>query len=226
MDVTLESGTPAHLVRPDGAERGLVVIPDIWGLRPLFTEMCRDLSERTGWAVACIEPFPGRDLPTDQDADGLAARGEALRSHHDDEILGDAVAAADATGCEGVGIIGFCMGGMYALKASATGRFDRVVACYGMIRVPEHWEGPGQGQPLDALADREDTEVLAIVGTEDGFTPPDDVAALEAAGATVVRYEGAEHGFVHDPSRPTHRPDDAADVWDRALRFLSGGPTS
>lgn len=226
MDVTLESGTPAHVVRPDGAERGLVIIPDIWGLRPLFTDMCGDLSERTGWAVACIEPFPGHDLPGSDHPEGLTARGEVLRSHHDDQVLGDAVAAAEETGCEHVGLIGFCMGGMYALKASATGRFDRIVACYGMIKVPPHWQGPGQGQPLDALAEREGTEVMAIVGTADDFTPPEDVAELEAAGVTVVRYEGAEHGFVHDPSRPTHRPDDAADVWERALTFLGGGSPS
>ena len=43
---------------------------------------------------------------------------------------------------------------------------------------------------------------MAVVGTVDVWTPPADVDALEAAGATVVRYEGADHGFVHDPSRP------------------------
>ena len=39
------------------------------------------------------------------------------------------------------------MGGMYALKSAAAGRFDRVVGFYGMIRVPDAWSGPGQGQP-------------------------------------------------------------------------------
>ena len=37
--------------------------------------------------------------------------------------------------------------------------------------------------------------VLAIVGTADPYTPPDAVDALEATGAEVHRYEGAEHGF-------------------------------
>jgi carboxymethylenebutenolidase len=62
--------------------------------------------------------------------------------------------------------------------------------------------------------------VLAIVGTVDPFTPPDDVLALEATGATVVRYEGADHAFVHDPDRPVHRPADAADAWTRAITWL------
>jgi carboxymethylenebutenolidase len=222
MDLTLPSGTPAHVAVTDGAQRGLVIVPDIWGLRPLFTDMCHDLAARTGWTVACFEPFPSQDLTTVQDPDGLAARGAALRSLDDAALLGDAVLAADATGADAVGLIGFCMGGMYALKGSATGRFDRVVAFYGMIRVPEAWAGPGQGQPLDALDRREGCDVMAVVGTVDAWTPPEDVVELEERGVRVHRYDGADHGFVHDPSRPTHRADDAADAWDRALAFLAG----
>ena len=63
--------------------------------------------------------------------------------------------------------------------------------------------------------------MLAIIGTLDAFTPPVDVDDLEATGATVLRYEGAEHGFVHDASRPAHRPDEAADAWRRAAAFLT-----
>ena len=36
----------------------------------------------------------------------------------------------------------------------------------------------------------------------------------------IVVYAGAEHGFVHDADRPTHRAEDAADAWSRTLRFL------
>jgi carboxymethylenebutenolidase len=222
MDIELPSGTAAHLVRVEGADRALVVIPDIWGLRPLFEQLCRDVSARTGWTVVSFEPFPGQDLPGAEDPDGGPRRFEALTSASDERLLGDAEAAARATGCDHVGLIGFCMGGMYALKASATGRFDRVVAFYGMIRVPAAWQGPGHREPLEALARRGDTEVMAVIGTEDEWTPPADVADLEAAGVAVVRYEGAGHGFVHDPTRPAHRADDAADAWDRALAFLDG----
>jgi carboxymethylenebutenolidase len=118
-------------------------------------------------------------------------------------------------------VTGFCMGGMFTLKAAGTGRFHRAAAFYGMIRLPEHWRGAGQGEPLDALASPRRCPTLAIVGTADPWTPPDDVAALEATGVTVVRYDGAEHGFAHDPHRPAHRPDDAADAWRRALAFLA-----
>jgi carboxymethylenebutenolidase len=132
----------------------------------------------------------------------------------------DAVAAADATEMAAVGIIGFCMGGMYAMKAASTGRFDKVVAFYGMIRVPEMWEGSGQGDAIDHVAARGSTDVMAVMGTADSWTPSDAIDDLEAAGATVIRYEGADHGFVHDPERPAHRADDAADAWSRMIAFL------
>jgi carboxymethylenebutenolidase len=220
MRIELPSGTPAEFVAADSPERSLVVVPDIWGLRPLFDTICADLSARTGWSVVAVEPFPGLDLPGSTDPDGLGQRGEALRARSDADLLGDLVAAADVAGCASAGVVGFCMGGMYALKAAAVGRFDRAVSFYGMIRVPEAWAGPRQGQPLEAVAARGDCQVLALVGTVDGWTPPEDVDALEAAGAQVVRYEGADHGFVHDPQRPAHRADYAADAWQRSLEFL------
>lgn len=224
MELTLPNGTPAVVELVEDADRGLVIVPDLWGLRPLFADMCRDLSQRTGWSVVAIEPFPGQDLPGADAADGFDARSVALRSTSDERLLADAIAAADATGCEHVGLIGFCMGGMYALKGASTGRFDRVAGFYGMIRVPEAWSGPGQGHALDAVGTRADhVQVMAVVGGVDAWTPPDDVAALEAAGATVLRYPDADHGFVHDASRPAHRAEDAADAWERVLRFLADG---
>ena len=72
------------------------------------------------------------------------------------------------------------------------------------------------------MASPERCPTLAIVGTADPWVPRADADALEAAGVEVVRYEDADHGFVHDPSRPAHRPDDAADAWRRVLAFLEG----
>lgn len=219
MRITLPSGTPAELTRPDaGTEtgRGLVLFPDIMGLRPLFDEHCARLAAEHGLAVCGVEPWPDhQELTRDE---RMASVGELS----DARLMADAAAAADATGCDPVGIIGFCMGGMITFKAAATGRFDRAAAFYGMVRLPEAWVGPAMGQPIDALAAPNRCPVMEIAGTEDGFVPPDDLAAAEALGVEVVRYPGAEHGFVHDPSRPLHRPDDAADAWARVLRFLAG----
>ena len=217
MRIELSSGTAAELAIPDGDPvRGVALAPDIMGLRPLFDDLCARLAADYGWAVCAPEPFPDR---TDLSLEDRLTSGVASLNDH--EVLGDLVDAADATGCETVAALGFCMGGMYALKAAPTGAFDKTVAFYGMIRLPDDWHGPGQGEPLDAVRIRGDTEVLAICGTEDPYTPPDDRAGLKGAGAQVIEYEGAEHGFVHDPDRPAHRPDDATDAWKKVAAFLS-----
>jgi carboxymethylenebutenolidase len=221
MRVTLSTGTPAELaLPPDGADSGLglVLHPDIGGLRPLFDDHCARLAAEQGWTVCAPEPFPGRESMT------LEERMAAMPGLDDGEHLADLLAAADLLADRGTSrqaVLGFCMGGMYAFKAAATGRFDRAVAFYGMIRIPEQWQGPGQGEPLEAVSGPGACPVLAIIGGRDAWTPAADVEALKAVpSVTVVEYAEGEHGFAHDASRPSHRADDAADAWRRAVDFL------
>jgi carboxymethylenebutenolidase len=219
--ITLPSGTPAELARPERASGlGVALHPDLGGLRPLFDDLCARLAAEQGWSVCAPEPFPGREAMT------LEERMAAVAGLDDDRQLGALHEAAIATECERVAVIGFCMGGMYTLKAAgnagASQPFERAVAFYGMIRVPEQWRGRGHGEPLDALRRPEACPVLAIIGDRDVWTPADDVAALEALpNVTVVRYPEAEHGFAHDPDRPAHRAADANDAWRRAADFLN-----
>ena len=218
MRITLPSGTAAELATPwsGAAAQGLVVIPDIGGLRPLFDDLAARLAEEHHLAVCIPEPFPGLE------SQPLSWRLEHAGEVGDERRLADLVAAADATGVDVVGIIGFCMGGMYALKAAGTGRFTRAVAFYGMVRVPDNWRSDGNVEPLDAVAAAGACPVLHIAGSEDQWTPAEDLRALSEAGGTVIVYEDADHGFVHDPSRPAHRADHAADAWRNAMAFLDG----
>src|SRR5680860_134819 len=80
--------------RPEGPVRsGIVVHPDIGGLRPLFEDLARRLASH-GFAVAVFEPF-GR-LPADERAAmNLDARMEAVRGLVASEQLGDMTSAAD-----------------------------------------------------------------------------------------------------------------------------------
>jgi carboxymethylenebutenolidase len=215
MRIELPSGTPAELARPErGVVRGVVLLPDIMGLRPLFDDLAARLAAEHGWAVIEPEPFPGREsMPVEE-------RLTSMGGYDHDRHVADAVAAADVLDSAPVAVVGFCMGGMGALRAASSGRFDKAAAFYGMIRLPGAWAGGPD--PLDQLLANPGTaaRVLAVIGTVDPYTPAADVADLEAAGATVVRYEGAEHGFVHDASRPTHRADDAADAWSRVAAWL------
>lgn len=217
MRITLPNGVPAELALPSTVNKstiGVVLFPDIMGLRPLFDDMCAQLATEHGWAVCAPEPFPGREALSVEERLGVMADLD------DAELSATALLAADATGCDRVVATGFCMGGMLAFKAAALGRFDRVAGFYGMIRLPEAWAGGRLRQPIEALASADRCPTLAVIGTADHFTPPQDVADAEALGVVVVSYEGAEHGFVHDASRPAHRPEDAADAWRQVAAFL------
>ena len=218
LEIELASGAPADLFPVVGAKRGLVIAPDLMGRRKLFDDMASSLASAHGWNVIVVDPFRGREFSTTTTDERHAVVGEL----DDDDVVGDLVDAANRLEVQPVALVGFCMGGMYAFKASASHRFDRLVSFYGMIRIPDRWHGPGQREPLQLLHHADDpADILAIIGTEDAYTPPEDVKDLMAAGVEVVQYEGAEHGFVHDPSRPSHRPTDAADAWSRFHAHLA-----
>ena len=220
MRITLPSGTAAEIAEPidvgNVLTTGLVITPDIFGLRPLFDDMVARLASVWSMTVIAVEPFPGLNL-----GEQVEPRFAAVPHLDDDVHLRDLVEAADATGCDRVGLLGFCMGGMYCFKAARSDRFAKIASFYGMIRLPEAWAGPGQGEPLAHLAAGHPDRVLAIIGELDTYTPPTDVVALEAAGVHVVRYPEAEHGFAHAPERPAHRPADAADAFRRAHTWLT-----
>lgn len=211
--------------RPDGMPvAGLVLHPDIGGLRPLFDDMARLLATY-GLAVCVVEPFARADAAM---LTTLDERMAAVAKLDDDVQLGDLDAAANLLVVEDdvarVSVLGFCMGGYYTYKAAATDRYDAAVSFYGMLRTPENWRGPGhKREPLDIAAGVVPT--LAIFGSADVFTPAADIDALREAwrgrdDCEIVVVEGAEHGFVHDPDRPAHRPGDAAELWRRALEWV------
>jgi dienelactone hydrolase len=135
--VTLKGGDGAPVdavhARPDGMPvGGLVLHPDIMGVRPLFEDLCRRLATH-GFAVLAPEPFARAPVEISGGED-VAARMAHLRELDDDVQIGDLEAAADYLvvndDVREVGVLGFCMGGMQALKAAATGRFDRAVVLY------------------------------------------------------------------------------------------------
>jgi carboxymethylenebutenolidase len=234
LDVTVEErmlnvdgyDVPIVHARPDGMPKaGVVLHPDIGGLRPLFSDMARRLATH-GLAVCAFEPWatiPEVELSTIEqrfahvkDLDD-ALQMEVFSSAADLLVVEDNVVRVSA--------LGFCMGGHYTFKAATTDRFDAAVAFYGMLRTPDDWGGPGHTiDPLEVAARMCPT--LAIFGSVDKWTPAADIEALRAAwhgrsDCEIVMVEGADHGFVHDPERDVHRAEDAAGSWKRAIDWMS-----
>ncbi len=215
MRITLPSGTEAEMATHENPRMGLVIAPDIFGLRPLYDEMVQRLSTEWQMSVIAVEPFSGRGLGPE-----VEPRMAAIPELRDTDVLADLHAAADVLGTEVTGLIGFCMGGMYCFKAARSERFVRIASFYGMIVMPPAWRGAHHDEPLANLINGYADSVIAFVGGHDPYTPEADIAQLRATGANVVFYPDAEHGFAHDASRPSHRADDAADAFTRARDWL------
>lgn len=226
----LPNGVAVIVAAPDQiAHAGIVIPVDIFGLRPLFEDLCSRLASH-GLAVCAVEPF-GRIEASALEGMDRDARRIAVGHLRDDEQIGDLRAGAalliQRFGVSDVHGVGFCMGGYYLLKCAADGIFARVVSAYGMIDTPKMWRNDGHRSPLLTVADACPT--LAVFGGLDPWTPPEEIARLrrEWAGrddCEVVVYPQAHHGFVHAPDSPNHRPDDARDFWNRTLSFLGCDP--
>ncbi len=220
-----DDGTMVEAIhaRPDGMpDAGLVLHIDGVGMRPLFDELCRRLATQ-GFAVCAPDPFARLPFDVVSSPDRYARFGH-VPDLDDDLQIADLEHAADYLvvhdDIANVGVMGFCMGGMQALKAAVTGRFDRAVSFYGS---PEGVKGPNLRRPLDTAS--QVCPTLAIFAGLDASIDQSEVEALRSAWAArpdceIVVYPEAEHGFIHDPERPAHRAADAADAWARALAFL------
>ena len=231
VTLTASTATPTSTAihaRPDGHARraGVVLHPDIVGLRPLFDDMCRRLATH-GFAVCAPEPFAASRrrrgvAPTIEERHGRRRRARRRRCSSATSSARP-TASSSTTTCRASSVLGFCMGG---LRVQGRGHrpVRRAVAFYGMIRVPEAGAGPEHARAARLGRRRvPDARDLRRPRTTARPRPTSTRCAAAWSGrpdCEIVVYEGADHGFVHDPDRPAHRADDAADAWRRALAFL------
>ena len=101
MRITLPSGTPAEIdTSVANPKMGLVITPDIFGLRPLFADLVSRLANEWQMAVIAVEPFPGKELSPD-----ISERFAEMAKLDDEVHLRDLIEAADALGVDRVGLI-------------------------------------------------------------------------------------------------------------------------
>ena len=212
---------------------GIVMLHDVWGLSEHFDDLAGRLAEQ-GFGVLALEIYRRESEVA------IENPGAWMRNLSDPQILSDIEAAAaflreqpETRGAK-VGVVGFCMGGMYALLAGCgPSGIDAAVVYYGLlshehgILFDEAGLDPSKKprQPLDALGDLA-CPLLALYGEDDEFVPGEDLAALEAGLAesgqsTEVKiYAGAGHAFMNETREEAFRPETASDAWARMLAFL------
>jgi carboxymethylenebutenolidase len=132
----------------------------------------------------------------------------------------DVLAEHPATTGDGIGVVGFCMGGGLALTLG-TMRPDKVkavVTYYGVLGFDD--DGAPDWSNLEA-------PVLGHYGEADDFFPADKARELEAGlkglgkSVDLVIYEGRGHAFAsaHD-ALGTYHAEDAGRAWQHTISFL------
>ncbi|MGH0031279.1 MAG: dienelactone hydrolase family protein [Myxococcota bacterium] len=223
------------LVHPeDGPSPGVVMIHDVWGLSDHTADLAGRLAA-DGFAVLAV------DFYRREDEVAIENPGAWMRALDDPRFLSDVQAAVDflkqspASAGQKAGVVGFCMGGMYALMAAChCDGLSAAVPFYGLL---SHEHGllhdeagldPAKKprQPLDFAADLR-CPLLGFFGGKDEFVPLEDVRELErrlaATGqeSEIVLYPDAGHAFVNDTRPDAYRPADADDAWRRMVAFFN-----
>lgn len=207
-----------YLATPEtGSGPGLVVIQEWWGLVPHIEDLC-DRFAAEGFVALAPDLFHGEATTEPDEAGKLMMALNLEQAAKDMAGAVDRLQADDQVRGEGVGVIGFCMGGGLALVL-ATQQPGKVSACvpfYGLIP----W----------ANCEPEWSAMTAAVqghyASEDDFFGPDKAAALEqqlrdlGKDVEFFQYQGAHHAFFNDTRPEVYDAEAASLAWTRALSFL------
>jgi carboxymethylenebutenolidase len=209
-----------YLVRPEGGSGpGVVVVQEWWGLDSGIKEMADRLGA-AGFVALVPDLFHGElaehtemdkaaqlmtDLPPDRAARDMSGAVDYLADH-------------EATTGTGIGVVGFCMGGMLAFLL-ATGRPDRIKAVVAFYGFPQ-----GDAEPDWSKLQ---APVLGHMAENDDFFGPEAAHALEAKlkgmgkDVTFTVHPGTGHAFMA-PHNALGTLDAAlaAKLWPEVVEFL------
>lgn len=214
----------AYEAYPEGeAVASIVVLPDVRGLFSFYHELAERLAGAGHHALA-IDYF-GRTAGLGQrDADFAYKDHVALTTA--DGVRADitaAVAHLHSTAPDRpVFTLGFCFGGSNSWNQAAAGH--GLAGAIGFYGDPVRERNPGEGSPLDRVADMS-APILALMAGDDAGIPPEAVdrfeQALVAAGVEheVVTYPGAPHSFFDRQQEQFAA--ESADAWKRVLEFIT-----
>jgi carboxymethylenebutenolidase len=211
---------PGYLVKPPrGTGPGVVVVQEWWGLNPGIKEMADHLG--AGGFVALAPDLYRGELAGHDEMDKAAQLMQSLPPERAARDMGGAVdylAAHDAVTGEGLGVVGFCMGGMLSLILAAT-RPDKIKAAVPFYGFPQ-----GDTEPdWSALT----ASVQGHMAENDDFFGPDAARALEAKlrdmgkDVTFTVHPGTGHAFM-GPHNALGTLDEklAAQIWPGVISFL------
>ncbi|MBV8897482.1 MAG: dienelactone hydrolase family protein [Acidobacteriaceae bacterium] len=229
VNVTTPDGTAdCYFVHPaSGTAAGVLIWPDIFGLRPAFRQMGKRLAE-SGYSVLVVNPFyRTKKAPTA--SAGAATPIDQVRplaqSLNETTVMTDAkafIAWLDAHSAVAknrkIGTQGYCMGGPLAFRTAAAvpERVGAVASFHGGGLVTDKPNSPH----LQAATSKAQF-LVAIAANDDKRSPTDKDAMKEAfakanLAAEIEVYTDTAHGWCPPDSSVYNEPQ-AEKAWSRLL---------
>ncbi len=208
----------AYSARPEGEVKGgLVVVQEIFGVNAHIRSVVEGFA-RDGYVAIAPALFdriePGVELRYEgEDMQKAVALYQQLKP---ETALLDVAAGFEQVKAEGtgVGVVGFCYGGLMAWLAATRGSQVGIN--------PKCTVGYYAGGIGSVAQEQPECPVLLHFGAKDTHIGPDQVNAVRQAhpDVQIYVYEGAEHGFNCD-ARASYHPAAAALARQRTLAFLA-----
>jgi carboxymethylenebutenolidase len=230
-DVTVttpDGAADCYFVHPaSGTAAGVLVWPDIFGLRPAFRQMGKRLAE-SGYSVLVVNPFYRVKKAPTAAAGGATPLQDLMplaRSLNETTQMTDAKAFVGwldgqkpVARNRKIGTQGYCMGGPMALRTAAAvpERVGAVASFHGGGLVTDAPNSP------HLQAAKSKAQFLICIAENDDQRSPNDKTALKETfakanlTAEIEVYAGAAHGWCPPDSRVYNEPQ-AEKAWSRLL---------
>lgn len=205
-----------YLAVPEsGSGPGVIVLQEWWGMDDSVRRYADRFAE-AGFIALAPDLYGGETTEQPDEAE------QKMMAMNMDQTVKDMRGAVDylkqhgGFQGDGVGAVGFCLGGGLAVWAGAeSDDVDAVVTYYYVMP---------HGKPDFSKVK---APVLGHFGTNDDFVPVDDAKQLEqelndaGADASFEFYEGAGHAFANDHDRlGTYDKEQSDSAWDKTVDFL------
>src|SRR6266853_3100719 len=209
-----------YLAKPSsGSGPGILVIQEWWGLDAGIKEMADRLA--TAGFVALAPDLYHGELAAHNEMDKAAHLMQSMPAERAGKDMSGAVdylASHDAVTSKGIGVVGFCMGGMlsFIIAANRPDKVKAVVAFYGFP------QGPAEPDWSKLTA-----SVMGHMAEHDDFFSPAAAKALETKlkgmgkKVTFTVHPGTGHAFMGPHNAlGTLNAELAAQIWPQAVSFL------
>jgi len=228
VDVKTPDGTAdCYFVHPaTGTAPGVLVWPDIFGLRPAFRQMGKRLAE-SGYSVLVVNPFyrakkaptaaNGGATPIQQVLPLMQALTETTHMTDAKAFIGWLDQQSSVAKNRKMGTQGYCMGGPIAFRTAAAmpDRVGAVASFHGAALVTDMPNSP------HLQVAKTKAQLLVAIATNDDMQRPNDKNVLKEAFAKAnlqaeVEVYGGMHGWCPPDSTVYNEPL-AEKAWTRLL---------